>query len=123
MATNFEDGLKDIFLAGVGALALTGEKTKEIVDTLIEKGSLTVEQGKDINCELSHRAAETVEKVRTDALAEAIKAMTPEERDSFAATVTRLVNESKPVPATGTVPSATDGASAAEDVTFEHAPE
>ena len=49
MAKSIEDGFKDIFLAGVGALAITGEKAKEVVDTLIEKGSITVEQGKDIN--------------------------------------------------------------------------
>ena len=47
MAKSIEDGFKDIFLAGVGALAITGEKAKEVVDTLIEKGSITVEQGKD----------------------------------------------------------------------------
>ena len=35
MAKSIEDGFKDIFLAGVGALAITGEKAKEVVDTLI----------------------------------------------------------------------------------------
>lgn len=49
MATEFEKGFRDIFLAGVGAMAITGEKAKEVLDTLIEKGGVTVEQGKDIN--------------------------------------------------------------------------
>lgn len=95
MAKTIEDSFKDIFLAGVGALALTGEKAKEVVDTLIEKGSITVEQGKDINQELQHKASQTVAKVGEEAVAQAIKAMSPEERDKFAATVSRLVAESK----------------------------
>ena len=87
MAKSIEDGFKDIFLAGVGALAITGEKAKEVVDTLIEKGSITVEQGKDINQELQHKVTQTISKVREE----------PEEREEFAATVARLVAESKVV--------------------------
>ena len=95
MAKSIEDGFKDIFLAGVGALAITGEKAKEVVDTLIEKGSITVEQGKDINQELQHKATQTISKVREEAVAQTLKTMTPEEREEFAATVARLVAESK----------------------------
>jgi polyhydroxyalkanoate synthesis regulator phasin len=97
MAKSIEDGFKDIFLAGVGALAITGEKAKEVVDTLIEKGSITVEQGKDINQELQHKATQTISKVREEAVAQTLKTMTPEEREEFAATVARLVAESKVV--------------------------
>lgn len=94
MANNaFEDGFKDIFLAGIGALAVTGEKAKEVVDQLIEKGNLTVEQGKDINQELQHKATETISKVRTETVAAAIKTMSAEERAEFAATVAKLVEE------------------------------
>lgn len=38
MAT-LSDGFKDIFLAGIGAMAITGEKTKDLVDQLISKAS------------------------------------------------------------------------------------
>ena len=93
MAQSIEDGFKDIFLAGVGALALTGEKAKEVLDTLIEKGSITVEQGKDINQELQHKAQQTVAKVREETVAQAIKTMSTQEREEFAATVARLVSE------------------------------
>ena len=55
------DGFKDIFLAGVGAMAITGEKAKDLVDTLISKGELTVDQGKQINTELKHKADAAVE--------------------------------------------------------------
>lgn len=96
MATNLEDGFKDIFLAGIGALAITGEKAKEMVDQLIEKGNLTVEQGKDINTELQHKAGEAIARVRTDTVAAAMKAMSPEERKEFAAAVAKLAEEGEP---------------------------
>lgn len=40
------NGLTRIFLAGVGALAVTAEKSKEVVDELVKKGELTVERGR-----------------------------------------------------------------------------
>ena len=51
-------GFKNVFLAGVGAMALTGEKTKELVDQLVAKGEITVEQGKQVTTELQQKAAE-----------------------------------------------------------------
>ena len=43
------DGLKKLLLAGIGAAALTGEKAQDLVDDLVKKGELTVEQGKVLN--------------------------------------------------------------------------
>ncbi len=85
MPTPIANGLKDIFLAGIGAMAITGEKASEMVDKLIARGELTVEQGKEINQELQHKAEGTLDKVRVDALEAAMAAMTPEERAAFAA--------------------------------------
>lgn len=79
------DGFKDIFFAGVGALAITGEKTKELIDQLVAKGEITVDQGKQINSELKHKVAEKASTVRYDVLEARMKAMTPEERAAFAA--------------------------------------
>ena len=79
------DGFKDIFLAGVGAMAITGEKATDLVSTLIAKGELTVEQGKQINTELAHKAANAAESARFDALEARMSVMTPEEREAFAA--------------------------------------
>lgn len=111
MAMNLEEGFKDIFLAGVGAMAITGEKAKEVVDALIEKGSITVEQGKDINTELMHKATETVSKVRADGIERALKTMTPEERTEFAATVTQLVEKANaPVQADTAAKESSDNA-------------
>ena len=65
----FGDELKKIMLAGIGAAATTVEKSKEVVDTLVKKGELTVEQGKVLNEELKHNIKE---KLRTPADAEMI---------------------------------------------------
>ena len=48
-------------IAGVGALATTVEKSQEIVDDLVKKGELTVEQGKALNAELKHKVEEAKE--------------------------------------------------------------
>ena len=55
---DFGEGLRKIFLAGVGALAATAEKGQEIVNNLVARGELTVEQGKKLNSELAHKANE-----------------------------------------------------------------
>lgn len=56
------DGIKKLLLAGIGTAAVTAEKSKEILDELVEKGELTVAQGKVLNQELKHTVKETVKK-------------------------------------------------------------
>lgn len=58
--SNLSDELRKVFLFGVGAIAKTNEKSKEIIDELIEKGALTLEQGKAINEELKHNLQEKI---------------------------------------------------------------
>ncbi len=53
--------MKKIFLMGIGAAATTAEKSKEMIDSLIEKGELTVEQGKTLNEELKHNVCNNFE--------------------------------------------------------------
>lgn len=79
------DGFKSVFLAGIGALAIGGEKGKELVDTLVAKGEMTIDQGKQINQELQYKANEGTQTVREAALEARMKAMTPEQREAFAA--------------------------------------
>ncbi len=59
---NLTDGLKKILLAGVGAVALTAEKASEILDEMVEKGEITVEQGKALNKELKRTVKENTGK-------------------------------------------------------------
>ena len=53
------EGLKKILLVGIGTAAVTAEKSKEILDELVKKGELTVEQGKVLNQELKHNIKST----------------------------------------------------------------
>ena len=54
------DGFKKLTLAAIGAGAITYEKTSEILGRLVEKGEITVDQGKVINSELKHNVKESV---------------------------------------------------------------
>lgn len=76
---------KNIFFAGIGALSLGADKTKEVVDKLVEQGQLTVDQGKQFNSEIAQKAEKATRSAREDALAVRMRAMTPEEREAFAA--------------------------------------
>jgi len=49
---SMEEILKKVFLAGIGTLALTYEKANEVVEAMVEKGKITMEQGKELNEEL-----------------------------------------------------------------------
>lgn len=82
----FEDlgeGARKIFLAGVGAIAMSADKSKEIIDDLVAKGELTVEQGKQLNTELKRKAKEATSASESDALENRIKNMSEEERAEF----------------------------------------
>lgn len=81
------ENLKKVMLAGVGAVAVTAEKSKELLDEMVKKGELTVEQGKVLNEELKHDIRQTMkEKVNVsfkpnspEELQEMIGKMTPEQ--------------------------------------------
>ena len=79
------EGFKNVFLAGIGALAIGGEKGKELVDTLVAKGEMTIDQGKQINRDLQYKADEATKTAREAALEARMKAMSPEQREAFAA--------------------------------------
>lgn len=71
MMEKMTDSLKKVILAGIGAMATTAEKSKDILDEMVKKGELTVEQGKILNQELKHNIKETIKerKAETDDLA------------------------------------------------------
>lgn len=50
------DTFKKVFLAGIGAAAETTQKAQDLLDEMVKKGELTVEQGKALNQELKHDA-------------------------------------------------------------------
>ena len=60
----FGDGIKKFVLMGIGAAAMTVEKSQQMVDELVKKGELTVEQGKELNQELKMMSAEELENLK-----------------------------------------------------------
>jgi len=54
MSENEQTSLEKIILAGIGAITKTAETAGELLEELVKKGELTVEQGKAINEELKH---------------------------------------------------------------------
>lgn len=97
------DNLKKLLLAGIGAVAVTAEKSKDVLDELVEKGELTVEQGKALNEELKHNIKKTVkENVNVsvkpsspEELDELLEKMTPEQIEELRARLNALDEESE----------------------------
>lgn len=92
---NFSEDLKKIVLAGIGAVAVTAEKSQEVIETLVNKGEMTVEQGKVLNEELKRRRKDAPQKAESmadsktgapqaDLLAQ-VEQMTPEQRAALKA--------------------------------------
>ena len=83
MQDRLNEELKTLFLAGVGAAAVTAEKTKALVGELVEKGRLTVEQGRVLNEELHHRSGPVSRAVppdsEADQLLRSLDRMSPED--------------------------------------------
>ena len=75
------DGLKKFLLVGIGAAAVTVEKSQQIVEELVKKGEITVEQGKELNKELQHNVKKTLDarKAEAGSIEEKIAKMSAEE--------------------------------------------
>ena len=99
------DNLKKIFLAGIGAVAVTAEKSKDLLDEMVEKGELTVEQGKVLNEELKHNVKKTVkEKVNAlkpasaEELSDLLDKMTPEQIAALKEQILKIEEASETAP-------------------------
>jgi polyhydroxyalkanoate synthesis regulator phasin len=83
----FSDNIKKVILAGIGAVATTAERSKDLLDEMVEKGELTVEQGKVLNEELKHNIKQKVQDVTgkkeaelsDEDISDLIDRMTPEQ--------------------------------------------
>ena len=62
MANEWTEGLKKLFLAGVGAVADTAEKSEALLDRLVKKGEISVEQGRVLNEELKRTVRDGLNK-------------------------------------------------------------
>lgn len=59
-----ETTLKKLILAGIGTMAVTYEKSKEVVDELVKKGEIAVGDGKELNEELKRKIGKRAEQGR-----------------------------------------------------------
>ncbi len=57
------DGIKKLILIGIGAAAATAEKSQQIVEDLVKKGEITVEQGKELNQELKRNVKKSLDEI------------------------------------------------------------
>lgn len=91
MMEGYGESVKKLLLAGIGAAATTAEKSKELLDDMVEKGELTVEQGKALNEELKHNIKKTVKEnvnvsvkpTSPEELDELLEKMTPEQIEAL----------------------------------------
>ena len=73
------EGLKKILLAGIGTVAVTAEKSKDVLDEMVKRGELTVEQGKVLNKELKNNVNVSVKPQSGEELEELLGNMTPDQ--------------------------------------------
>jgi len=87
------DDLKNILLAGLGAAAYTYEKSKKVIDDMVEKGKLTLEEGKELSEELKRNMKEKESKyipVTKDEMIALFKEMNFATKDDLQDLKTRL---------------------------------
>jgi polyhydroxyalkanoate synthesis regulator phasin len=100
---NLSEELKKIFLAGVGAIALTAEKSKEIIEELVKKGEFTVEQGKVLNEELKRNVKAKIRETLSDSdantadksILEQLDQMSEEQIQAIKAKIDQMKREKK----------------------------
>jgi len=88
---SFGEDLRKVILAGVGAVAQTSENAQKLLDNLVHKGELTVEQGKVLNEELKHTVKEKVKSgidvildgKNKNSLIDQLDTMTPDELEQL----------------------------------------
>ena len=57
------DDIKNFFLAGLGSAAYTYEKATNLIDEFVQKGKITLEEGKDLSEELKRTVKQKKMKV------------------------------------------------------------
>lgn len=90
---DMSDTARKVFLAGVGAVAMSAEKSSQLIDDLVKKGEITVEQGKALNEELKHKASTVSSDTEASILRGRMRVMTPEEREAYAAKVSQIKDD------------------------------
>lgn len=90
---DMSDTARKVFLAGVGAVALTADKSAQLIDDLVKRGEITVEQGKALNEELKHKATTASSDAEAAVLRSRMSMMNAEEREAYAAKVAKIKDD------------------------------
>ena len=79
MIDNEKSNFEKIIMAGIGAITKTAENAGDLLEELVTKGELSVEQGKALNEELKHEIKESIneaaQKVQSSAVSSFVKNM------------------------------------------------
>ena len=90
MIDKLSDDMKKLFLLGFGAAALTAEKARDMVDHLVEKGELSIEQGKVLNEELKHHIQTRVDEAKNERAAQRMEQLSSQVRSLSAEELKQL---------------------------------
>lgn len=82
------ESIRKLILAGIGAAAVTKEKAEAVLQELVKRGELTVEQGKVLNEELKHNLKDAIRdnvtvNVVTDDVMDAVDDMDAEQLEAL----------------------------------------
>lgn len=80
---DIDEAIRRMFLAGVGAISMTGEKAKELVEELVKRGEISVAQGKALTEELQRKLRSKVKSAvgcKPENIADCVEQMSASER-------------------------------------------
>ena len=97
---DLSENLRKLILAGVGVAAVTKEKGADVLNELVKKGELTIEQGKVLNEELKHNIKDAIRENVTivtppDDVISAVDSLSDEQLEALKASDGYLFNENK----------------------------
>lgn len=95
------DELKNIILAGLGSAAYTYEKATKVVEDMVKKGKLTIDEGKELSQELKKTIRDKTEEIKPvtkEDIASLLKEMnfaTKDDLEEIKERLTKLENNQK----------------------------
>lgn len=89
--------LKKVLLAGIGLTAMTVDKADSLVKELVEKGRLTVEEGKELEQELKRQSKEEAQEFlnKLDAKKSSVEYATKEDVKRLEEKLDALLSQNK----------------------------
>ena len=113
------ENLRKLILAGVGVAAVTKEKGADVLNELVKKGELTIEQGKVLNEELKHNIKDAIRENVTivtppDDVISAVDSLSDEQLEALKAHIAAREATKKTAPSAASDDSASDDSASDE---------